>query len=984
MAVPTRRPVKSRPRILTASAARMNPREDDSARRRRGQHWQKNALEYTRLVPELNYASRFYSKMLKRLKIYPAIREPNERLTPITEGLPVELLDRIQDPGGGRSNILSQYGRLMFITGEGYLLGRNLDTDDERWSFVWLDEVELLEDGGLRHKPQTNDTPKEYGPSEALAYRLWSPSPELSGEAESPMRGVLDVAEELVILSKAVRATAVSRILNGMIKVPSELSFGADEAGVDDDPEANSFLADLIDHIVGAIENAGSAEAAAPFIAEGAEEYLAALDWIRLHDPASDYLEQGLRKEAVERCAKGLDFPAEYLLSLTDSNHWCQSEDTEILTRDHGWVFQDMLNIGDMVRTLNHQTGEAEWQPVEDIYRAPVVEEPMMSLESRFHSSLSTLNHRWPVLRPRWEDGQKHLVREWTTASEMTQEHNIITAAPTSDLPIGRTYPDDLVEIVAWFLTEGSIRTGGTGLTIAQSHTRNPDRVNRIRGCLERLYGEPTVGRLNGSGYPEWSEKEQENRTSYGGPITVFAFNKTAAAQVFALAPAKIATTEFILSLTSSQLELFIDVMCQGDGQHYKSGRLDVWQKSTLALDAFELALILSGRAVSRRHAHDDGFRVAALPNVTRNPIKAAADRGTATAGVVSYTGTVWCPVTSNQTWLARRNGNIYFTGNTARAITHEMWRSHGAPVAEQFCDDLSEEYLRRALREADYPDWRKVVVAYDDADVVISPDRSDDADRALDRGMLNAEGYRMMKGIDQSLAPSEEEQRVWLAVKMRNPAFLEGTRFEIETPEPVQQGGFEPGPQPSADEPRDAEEGPPDPGPAGVSRQESRAAALHGSAYSSLHRCRELAGARIRTGIRDRSRNSTELAKLDGHKNTEVAAVLGKEALESCGLADPLDLVKTGANSFLAISTEWGIDETQAKALAQMIEVFAAKTLYEPGLPAFPSGFFAQVARATEISSELGEEGVTRRNNRALKQLEEEYPAHMAEMAKG
>lgn len=641
MAVPTKRPVKRHPRILTASASKMDVRGDDAASRRRSQHWQKNALEYTRIVPELNYASRFYSKMLKRLKIYPAIREPNEKLTPIEEGLPVELLDRIQDPGGGRSNILGQYGRLMFITGEGYLLGRNLETDDERWSFVWIDEVEFLENGGLKHKPQGGETGREYGPSEAVAYRLWTPSPELSGEAESPMRGVLDVAEELVILGKAVRATAVSRILNGMIKVPSELSFGADEAGVDDDPEANPFLADLIDHILGAIENAGSAEAAAPFIAEGAEEYLAALDWMKLHDPASDYLEQGLRKEAVERCAKGLDFPAEYLLSLTDSNHW------------------------------------------------------------------------------------------------------------------------------------------------------------------------------------------------------------------------------------------------------------------------------------------------------------------------------------------------------TARAITHEMWRSHGAPIAEQFCDDLSEEYLRRALRDAGYADWRMVVVAYNDADVVIAPDRSDDADRALDRGTLSWAGHRLMKGIDESLAPDDEEQRIWLAVKLRNPSLLKGTKFEIEDPVP-QQGSFPPGPQPSTDPKPDAEDGPPEPGRAGVSRQESRAAALHGAAYSSLHRCREIAGARIRTGIRDRSRNSTELAKLDGHKNAQAAAVLGKDSLESCGFADPLDLVKTGANGFLSICTEWGIDETQAKALAQMIEVFAAKTLFESGLPAFPSGFFAQVARATEISSELGEEGITRRNNRALKHLEEEYPAHMAEMARG
>jgi hypothetical protein len=631
MAVPTARP-RQRPRILTASAMKMEPRDQES-RRRRNQSWQKNALEYARMVPELNYASRFYSKMLSRIHIYPAMRDEREQLTPITDGLPVQLLERIQDPGGGRSTLLSQYGRLMFITGEGYLFGRNLDRDDERWSFVSMDELELLTDGNIRHRYQVNVTPIEYGPSEAVAYRLWTPSPEKSGEAESPMRAVELIAEELVALTKAVRATAVSRITQGILKVPSELSFGSEEPGVDDDPEENPFLADLIDHITGAVEGAGTAEAATPFLAEGATEYLSALEWMKMHDPQTDYMEQGLRKEAIERLAHGLDFPAEYLLSLGNVNHW------------------------------------------------------------------------------------------------------------------------------------------------------------------------------------------------------------------------------------------------------------------------------------------------------------------------------------------------------SARAITHEMWRTHGAPLAEQFCDDMSEEYLRRALRDANYPDWRQVVVAYDDASVVVPVDRSDDADRAADHGMVSDQGYRQMKAIDESLAPSEVERRIYLAVKMRNPSFLKGTPFEIENPIPA---AAPPGPVPTPEVPHPAEDGPPPPGPAGVSREESRAAALHGVAYSALHRCREVAGARIRQGLKTRARSRTvpELALLDGQKNAQVAAVLGQEKFNSCALEAPLNLVKGGADAFVALCMEWGFGETQASALGQTIEVFSARTLFESGLPAFPSGFFAQIARANEVSAEIGEEGTVRRNNEALAQLERMLPS--------
>ena len=75
--------------------------------------------------------------------------------------------------------------------------------------------------GGGRQTPRQSRegaTPKEYTPAQADAYRMW-PDPERSGEAESPMQSVLEIAEELRILTKAVRATAVSRMLNGMLKV---------------------------------------------------------------------------------------------------------------------------------------------------------------------------------------------------------------------------------------------------------------------------------------------------------------------------------------------------------------------------------------------------------------------------------------------------------------------------------------------------------------------------------------------------------------------------------------------------------------------------------------------------------------------------------------------------------------------------------------------------------------------------------------------
>jgi hypothetical protein len=439
------------------------------------------------------------------------------------------------------------------------------------------------------------------------------------------MRAIIEIAQELDILTKAVASTAVSRMVNGILKVPAELSFGSDEAGVDDDPEANPFLADWIEHIIGIVENAGSPEAGAPFLAEGALEYLAGLEWMKTHDPATDYMEQAMRKEAIDRAAMGMDLPPEILKGMAEANHW------------------------------------------------------------------------------------------------------------------------------------------------------------------------------------------------------------------------------------------------------------------------------------------------------------------------------------------------------GARQIMHDTWRSHGSVVAEQFCDDLADAYLRPALREANFARWREVVVAYDDSNVVVPPDRTDDADKALDHGNVSDPGYRTMKGIPESMAPSEEEKRISLAIQLHEVRLLKGTRFEVEEPEPTP---LPPGPPPSKDAPPDAEEGPPEPGPAGTSRQESRAS-VNGAASLAVIRCREVAGSRIRQAIRSRSRAATELAAIDGLPNASVACTLGESTLKEFGLPAPLELVKGGTDGFCALLQSWEFDEPQARVLSEMLLVFAARTLYEPKAPPLPAGFLAQVERLRELS----EEKIVRHNNDSLAMLEEMMP---------
>lgn len=304
---------------------------------RMSQPWQLRALSYYDMIGEIRFASQFYAKLLSRARFYPARQRENGQTEPIESGPPVELMHRIQDPGGGRSRLQYDYGRMMFVTGEGVLFASERDEVPE-WRFLWKDEVRYNETvqrwERVRFDKQSY-SPPEYG----TAYRLWTPHPRHSDEADSPLRSVMDIAEELLILTLAVRSTAVSRMVNGIMVFPTELDFASQSENYlgDEDPLSGAtFMNDWIEHSENAVENPGSAEARVPFGLMGPHEYIDRVRWIPTHDAQTDYMERELRKEAVHRLALGMDFPPEFLLGMTDSNHWTARQVVFDMWRSYG------------------------------------------------------------------------------------------------------------------------------------------------------------------------------------------------------------------------------------------------------------------------------------------------------------------------------------------------------------------------------------------------------------------------------------------------------------------------------------------------------------------------------------------------------------------------------------------------------------------------------------------------------------------------
>lgn len=566
-------------------------KEDGASKTRMGMEWQERALVYYDTIGELRYASHFYARQLSRVRYYPALQRPDGTTEEITDGPPVDLLNRIQDAGGGRSQLQYNYGRLMFVTGEGVLFGSRLGRPDERWKFLWKKEVTIRGDTAERVMPGGGG----YEPAEVgVGYRLWNPHPRHSDDPDSPMRAIMDVAEELLLLTASVRSTATSRMTKGVFVVPLEaipVDPATEVVGMDEDPENNVFLDSYIEHVTGQIEDPASAEAQVPFLFAPPYDFADKVRWLQTHDPQNDYLEQSLRTEAIKRMALGLDMPPEALLGMTDANHW------------------------------------------------------------------------------------------------------------------------------------------------------------------------------------------------------------------------------------------------------------------------------------------------------------------------------------------------------TAKQVQHDIWRSHGMPKAEQFADDLAEAYLRPALEDEGYANWDDVVIAYDDSQVVISPDRTEDAFKAVDRIIISREGARELLGFSEDLAPDEKETEFLASMKLRGEVEMNGG--ELVLPQR--------GPLPSSNGDGPAEEGPSEPSAnRSGSRQESMAASARilGAAELALLRCRELAGIRIRHKCKDCA---------EGYPDSVVASVIGSEQV-----GNPLLLVKGGADGLRTYLSASGFDDAQALSLCQTLEVYAARTLFDGKQPDLPAGFIAQVEKAKEVSSAL------------------------------
>lgn len=333
----------------------------------------------------------------------------------------------------------------------------------------------------------------------------------------------------------------------------------------------------------------------------------------------------------------------------------CLTTDSEILTT-RGWLKYDQVTTSDTALTLNPTTGMAEWQPVQAVHVFDNGPFPVTKWENQGHSSVSTPNHRWPVMIKGRKDSQAGY--RWTTTETAPTDSHVAAAAPVA-APSEAKWSDALTELVAWFWTEGWHNEYGS-VTIAQSDTVNPQNVIRIRQALTEVFG--PSGELRVRSVPSWREDHGDNAVH-------FRLNAKAGRQLLEHAPGKVVSTEFLSQLTRAQLELFYQTSIDADGTRRPGNAGEVMaQKDKARLDAFQVACALTGRAGVVRGPNSRG-----MYHMSVKVTPWVKPKGHAEYVSHEMADAVWCVQTGNKSWFARRNGTCYFTGNTVEQSTLQI-----------------------------------------------------------------------------------------------------------------------------------------------------------------------------------------------------------------------------------------------------------------------------------------------------------------------
>lgn len=366
------------PRTLTAAAAQVkvnDKAEFEQFRTRRAaasSAWQAEAWEYYDAIGEIKYAFNLVANVVSRIRMYAAVvDDPSESPAPVSKSEKLDnrlaaaaerALGRLDSAYGGQAGLLKDAALNLSVSGECYLVqmpARPGSGIPESWDIRSTDELITDARGGYavigrREQALGSSTVNssnnfaQHLSNKAFIGRIWRNHPRFSDEADSSLRGLLDLCAELLLLNRTFRATARSRLNAGALYLPDGLSVAAQGDGdfpLDSDVDMNpasftveeaedEFEEQLIDAMTTPIRDEESASAVVPLIIRGPAELGDAIKQFKFERSFDPALAQRADR-VLERILQGLDVPKDVVTGLANVKYSNALQIDEALYKAH-------------------------------------------------------------------------------------------------------------------------------------------------------------------------------------------------------------------------------------------------------------------------------------------------------------------------------------------------------------------------------------------------------------------------------------------------------------------------------------------------------------------------------------------------------------------------------------------------------------------------------------------------------------------------
>jgi hypothetical protein len=361
----------------------------------------------------------------------------------------------------------------------------------------------------------------------------------------------------------------------------------------------------------------------------------------------------------------------------------CASEDTEILTEE-GWKNKKHLRIGENVASFNMATEKVEYSPLQAVNQYPY-NGKMFHIKDKHLDQLITPNHNIIIKQKHgiskkeeyWWDSQ------WSLLPMKNSRPIRGIRFPVGGEAVGKyKMSSQFAELLGWIISEGSIDyKRGNYIRIFQSHRANFEKVQRIKKLLTNLKIPFTQQTYNAIGKTVFYIKKlttNNQRTSTGIYSEIFKWINNH----------KIPNWRLI-HINLRAKKALLNGLILGDGHTYSNECSIFYQSNKKIIDFVQtLALHLGYRTIIRKmYSRNPRNRselclVYVLTILHQNWKNIEPRDYHKKVKEVDYNGIVWCPTTQNGTWIARRNGKPFITGNS------NMIKQFPALAARYFYDD--------------------------------------------------------------------------------------------------------------------------------------------------------------------------------------------------------------------------------------------------------------------------------------------------------